>query len=162
MLEELQNNHYIWLGKDSGESRHHYFIFKDNEWKLSVKDYELISSETQDEDAWNYVDLYARWKDEVWDWNTEESFSEWKEGIDIWDYVSTWDMYDYPSDVYDELDDGGFLSYGECPNYYGTNELTAEVLEWLDDQDFNEDLVSELKKMYHLNEMTFIQAEPIR
>lgn len=164
-LSELQPNKRYWLGQSSEESWHHLFLKKENDWKLKLVEYELVDSDTQSDDAWNEVDSYARWKEAVQDGDTEDSYETFRDNMDVWDYVSCSDMYDCPDDVYDQLEAGWYLSYGEYPNYYNTWDFEPDnILNLIDEAEsnYNRELLDAIKVEYKMNQITFIKPMPIR
>lgn len=168
-IENLYSGREYRLWESASESWHGFFIRKDDDWTLRLKEYQLVDEDTQREAAYDEVDLYEKWKEEVWNWDTEDWYDRWRDNVDIWDYFSASDYYDYSPDVYHEFSVRGYLNDWECPDYYNQREITEdnieEILEWIrsDDEDYYDaELVDSLKSKYWLNKITFIQTLPIR
>lgn len=162
MFKDMNVWDYLWLGRGEEESRHQFFIKKKWEDEYRIYEYSLVSQEDQDNDAWERVDLREKWISEVSNWDTEDSFNEWRDNVDIWDYINVSDMYDCPYTVEQQLDEQWFCRYWDYPDYYWDYELTSDIFSRVSEEECNKEAMQELKKEFHLNEMTFIQTLPIR
>ena len=162
-LQDLEIGKRYWLWESSEESRHHFFLRKNEDWTLELLEYTLIDTDTQNDDAWEQVDCYKCWKDAVYDWDTEDSFETFKDNMDVWDYTSCDDLYDCPDEVYSQLESQWFLNYGEYPDYYDKRDFDeGDILDLLNEDECNQELLNAIKVEYKMNTMNFIQPMPIR
>lgn len=170
-LDNIENycNAYLWQNWET-----YYFLRRGGDWNLSVYEVTIKSEDDIRDEMRDDFDAKDERIEQVRCWNTEQGYDDWYNDVNIYDYCAEWDYYWTAEDITEQLNDLGFW-WSATDDYYRYQYLCEDrrwaldksmaerlmrAIDW--DGTTNERLMDEIKSLYHMNELEFLECENIR